>query len=318
MIFLTFLVFSIAASLTFLLSKRAWLLAMPNERSLHFQATPQTGGLAILIALVLTNWLMIVLYGTVQGWVWIASGAALIGGIALLDDALEISPVWRLIIQFFAAFVVVSFGSISINYIPLIIQIFFIVWMVNLYNFMDGMDGFAGGMAVVGFGTLAILSMDQPLLMGLNALIAAGCAGFLVFNFPPAKIFMGDTGATVLGFLAATLILLGGKLQLFPFWLGLLAFSPFIVDSTAVLSKRLIKKEKIWQAHRTHYYQRLAQLKGWGHKKTVLWEYALMLACSISALLMSVMPFTFQMLFLSVWIFFYIFLIWYLEKRILK
>ena len=134
MIFLTFLAFGIAASLTFLLSKRAWLLAMPNERSLHFQATPQTGGLAILIALVITNWLMIVLYGTVQGWVWIASGAGLIAGIALLDDALEISPLWRLIVQFLAAIFVVVIGGISIFYIPLIIQIFFVVWMVNLYN----------------------------------------------------------------------------------------------------------------------------------------------------------------------------------------
>lgn len=318
MIFLTFLAFAIAASLTFLLSKRAWLLAMPNERSLHFQATPQTGGLAILIALVITNWLMIVLYGTVQGWVWIASGAGLIAGIALLDDALEISPIWRLIVQFIAAIFVALIGGISISYIPLIIQIFFIVWMVNLYNFMDGMDGFAGGMAVFGFGTLAILSIDQPLLMGLNALIAVSNLGFLVFNFPPAKIFMGDTGATVLGFLAATLILLGGKLQLFPFWLGLLAFSPFIVDSTVVLFKRLINKEKIWQAHRTHYYQRLAQLKGWGHKKTVVLEYGLMISCSVSALLMSAMPFAFQLFFLIFWGFFYIGLILYLEKYLLN
>ena len=318
MIFLTFLAFGIAASLTFLLSKRAWLLAMPNDRSLHFQATPQTGGLAILIALVITNWLMIILYGTVQSWVWIASGAGLIAGIALLDDALEIAPIWRLIVQFLAAFFVISIGNIQLDFIPVLIQIFFVVWMVNLYNFMDGMDGFAGGMAIFGFGTLAILSIDQPLLMGLNALIAASCAGFLVFNFPPAKIFMGDTGATVLGFLAATLILLGGKLQLFPFWLGLLAFSPFIVDSTVVLFKRLIKKEKIWQAHRTHYYQRLAQLKGWGHKKTVFWEYILMGSCSVSALLMSVMPYSFQMFFLVLWGLLYIALIWYLEKYLLN
>jgi UDP-N-acetylmuramyl pentapeptide phosphotransferase/UDP-N-acetylglucosamine-1-phosphate transferase len=317
MIFLTFLAFLIAASLTFLLSKRAWLLAMPNERSLHFHATPQTGGLAILIALAITNWLIVVLYGAVQGWVWIVSGAGLIAGIALLDDALEIAPLWRLIIQFLSAFFVISIGEINISYLPVFIQTFFIVWMVNLYNFMDGMDGFAGGMAAFGFGTLAILSMDQPFFMALNALIVASSLGFLIFNFPPAKIFMGDTGATVLGFLAATLILLGEKLQLFPFWLGLLAFSPFIVDSTVILFKRLIKREKIWQAHRTHYYQRLARKQGWGHKKTVLWEYVLMASCSISALLMSVMPFTFQMFFLGGWILLYIALIWYLETSIL-
>ncbi|MEY3218960.1 MAG: hypothetical protein RIT27_317 [Pseudomonadota bacterium] len=317
MIFLSFLAFMIATSLTALLSKQTWFLAMPNERSLHFRATPQTGGLAILIALVITNWLMIILYGTVQGWVWIASGSALIAGIAFLDDAFEISPIWRLIVQFLAAFFVVSIGNIQIDFIPIIIQIFFVVWTVNLYNFMDGMDGFASGMAVWGFGTLAILGMDQPLFMGLNVLIAASNLGFLVFNFPPAKIFMGDTGATVLGFFAATLILLGGKLQLFPFWLGLLAFSPFIVDSTVVLFKRLIKKEKIWKPHRSHYYQRLTQLKGWGHRKTVLLEYALMAMCSVSSLLMSVMPFLFQMVFLVIWFLFYVVLIWYLEKYVL-
>lgn len=318
MILLILLAFSSAAALTFLLSKRAWLLAIPNQRSLHSQATPQTGGLAILITLVITSWLMIVLYGALQDWKWIASGTLLIAAIALIDDALEIAPLWRLIVQFLAAIFVVVIGGISISYIPLIIQIFFVVWMVNLYNFMDGMDGFAGGMAVFGFGTLAMLSMEQPFLTGLNALIAASSLGFLMFNFPPAKIFMGDTGATVLGFLAATIILWGEKLQLFPFWLGLLVFSPFIVDSTVVLFRRLINQEKIWQAHRTHYYQRLAQLTSWGHKKTVLWEYVLMGSCSICALLMSVMPFSSQMVFLIFWGFLYLVLIWYVEKVLLN
>ncbi len=114
--------------------------------------------------------------------------------------------------------------------------------------------------------------------------MAAASAGFLVHNFPPAKIFMGDTGSTTLGFLAAACILWGSKSGLFPFWVAILVFSPFIVDATVTLLRRLLRGEKIWEAHRTHYYQRLVLL-GWGHRWTVLAEYVLMLACAGSAAL---------------------------------
>jgi UDP-N-acetylmuramyl pentapeptide phosphotransferase/UDP-N-acetylglucosamine-1-phosphate transferase len=161
----------------------------------------------------------------------------------------------------------------------------FVVWVVNLYNFMDGMDGFAGGMAVIGFGSLAILGWlaGHSSFVVVSAIVASAAGGFLISNFPPARIFMGDVGSSALGLLAAGLLLWGARDGVFPIWVGLLVFSPFIVDATVTLLRRVLRGERVWEAHKTHYYQRLVQL-GWGHRKTVLAEYVLMVACAASAL----------------------------------
>ncbi len=169
-------------------------------------------------------------------------------------------------------------------WIAIPLTLLFVIWMINLYNFMDGMDGFAGGMAVIGFSTLAWLGWADSGFATFCMIVAAASAGFLVHNFPPAKIFLGDTGSTALGFLAAACSLWGAKDGLFPFWVAILVFSPFIVDATVTLLRRLLRREKVWEAHRTHYYQRLVLL-GWGHRGTVLLEYALMLVCAGSAVL---------------------------------
>ena len=165
----------------------------------------------------------------------------------------------------------------------------FVLWMINLYNFMDGMDGFAGGMAVIGFTTLAWLGRADTEFAAVCMTIAAACAGFLVYNFPPARLFLGDTGSTALGFLAAACSLWGSQAGLFPFWAALWVFSPFIVDATVTLLRRLVRGERVWEAHRSHYYQRLVLL-GWGHRRTVLAEYALMLACAGAAILAVQLP----------------------------
>jgi UDP-N-acetylmuramyl pentapeptide phosphotransferase/UDP-N-acetylglucosamine-1-phosphate transferase len=150
---------------------------------------------------------------------------------------------------------------------------------------MDGMDGFAGGMAVVGFGTFALLGLtaDQPLFAALSLVVSGAVGGFLVFNFPPARIFMGDTGSSALGLAAAGFSSWGAQLNVFPFWISILVFSPFIVDASVTLLRRSLRKEKIWQAHRTHYYQRLVQL-GCGHRNTVLGEYVVILGCAATAI----------------------------------
>jgi len=193
----------------------------------------------------------------------------------------------------------------------------FVTWAINLYNFMDGMDGFAGGMAVIGFSTLAWLGrVDEP-FMNVCLIVAAANAGFLIHNFPPAKIFMGDTGSTALGFLVAACSLWGSKSGLFPFWVAILVFSPFIVDATATLLRRLLRGERVWEAHRTHYYQRLVLL-GWGHRRTVLAEYGLMLACAGSAVVAVHLPPAGQWVLIVGWIVIYSFLMWgvgRLERR---
>lgn len=203
------------------------------------------------------------------------------------------------------------------GWIAVPLALLFVVWMINLYNFMDGMDGFAGGMAVIGFSTLAWLGWTDNGFATFCLIVAAASAGFLVHNFPPAKIFLGDTGSTTLGFLVAACSLWGDQSGLFPFWAALLVFSPFIVDATATLLRRLLRGEKVWEAHRSHYYQRLVLL-GWGHRRTVLVEYALMLACAASALLAIRLPSAGQIVLAAVWMLIYGFLMWgvgRLERR---
>jgi UDP-N-acetylmuramyl pentapeptide phosphotransferase/UDP-N-acetylglucosamine-1-phosphate transferase len=149
--------------------------------------------------------------------------------------------------------------------------------MTNLYNFMDGSDGLAGGMAVFGFGAFAAaaaLAGDASICLAALGIAAAALA-FLAFNLPPARVFMGDAGSILLGFLAGALGLLGIARGLWPVWFPVLVFSPFIADASVTLIRRLFRGERIWEAHRSHYYQRLVQL-GWGHRRTALVEYLLM------------------------------------------
>jgi UDP-N-acetylmuramyl pentapeptide phosphotransferase/UDP-N-acetylglucosamine-1-phosphate transferase len=161
-----------------------------------------------------------------------------------------------------------------------------IVWYTNLYNFMDGSDGLAGGMAVIGFGAYAIaaqLSGASP-FAALCAAVAAAAAGFLVFNFPPARLFMGDAGSVPLGFLAGALGVVGWSRGYWPIWCPLLAFAPFVCDATLTLLRRALRRERVWQAHRDHYYQRLVRM-GFGHRGTALIEYSVMGGCAAIALL---------------------------------
>jgi UDP-N-acetylmuramyl pentapeptide phosphotransferase/UDP-N-acetylglucosamine-1-phosphate transferase len=159
------------------------------------------------------------------------------------------------------------------------------MWMTNLYNFMDGSDGLAGGMALFGFAAYALggwISGDL-VLATVSASVAAAAAAFLVFNFPPARVFMGDAGSIPLGFLAAALGLAGWRQGLWPLGFPLLVFSPFIVDASMTLARRILRGERFWRAHKTHYYQRVVQL-GWGHRDTALAEYLLMAVCGAAAL----------------------------------
>jgi len=271
----------------------------PNERSLHEAPVPRGGGLGILAGLAVAA---VLLAPLPPGMYWAVGLALALGVFSLLDDLYHLSPLVRFLVQGILAGVLVAQETWPAHWPlpgdlpwPPVMGItfgwLFLVWMANLYNFMDGMDGFAGGMAVIGFGALAILGwMGGDLHYALLcASIAAAAAGFLWFNFPPARLFMGDVGSAALGFLAAGLLLWADCAGLFPLWVGLLVFSPFIVDATVTLLRRLLRGEKVWEAHRSHYYQRLVQM-GWGHRKTVLWEYGLMALCALAALWAAQLP----------------------------
>ncbi len=266
----------------------------PNERSLHETPVPKGGGLGILAGLALS---MILLPSLPNGILWATVSTLMLGGISFLDDLYQLSPIIRFLLQGILAAILltqvswptvlpVPGGPVWPTVLGFVFGWLFIVWMTNLYNFMDGMDGFAGGMTVFGFATLTLLGWlggDEGFFALICASTAAAAAGFLWFNFPPAQLFMGDVGSASLGFLAAGLILWANGQALFPFWVGVLVFFPFIFDATITLVRRLLRGEHVWKPHRSHYYQRLVRT-GWGHRKTVLWEYGSMACCSLAAL----------------------------------
>lgn len=263
-------------SILWLIKRKAgWGLDHPNARSLHAVPVPRTGGLGLLSG-VIAAWLCF--SAAIPPIIW--AGTVVLMVISLLDDIRHVPARYRLLIHtlvasaFSAVFLLPAHGwLIALGVMAAVI------WMCNLYNFMDGSDGLAGGMAVIGFGyygLFAYIAGDHDFAV-INFSIAAAALAFLLHNFHPARIFMGDAGAIPLGFLAAALGIVGWLNQLWSLWVPLLIFSPFIADATVTLGKRLLRGEKIWQAHRGHYYQRLVQ-SGLGHRNTALLGYALMLA----------------------------------------
>jgi len=250
----------------------------PNERSLHVRPVPRIGGAAVFLvavpALLVLQWSPLTTL--------LASGLAIL---SFLDDRGGLPIIVRFGAHAVAAgtFVVAMLPGVPIPAVPLLVLS--VMWMTNLYNFMDGSDGLAGGMAVSGFGTYAVAAWlaGDPGFAGACATLAACAGGFLVFNFHPARVFMGDAGSVPLGFLAGAMGLAGWHAGYWPLWFPVLAFSPFVVDASVTLARRMLRGEKFWRPHRTHYYQRLVQL-GWGHRRTALAEYALMIACGATAI----------------------------------
>ena len=278
------------------------ILDHPNERSLHSQPTPRTGGLAI-VAAVLAGHLGLVLAGRLPVMPSLWAGAALVFSVSVADDVRHMPAGVRMLVHLVAASLLLVPGP-GLEHIALpgvslslsgpvagVVTILFVAWVTNLYNFMDGMDGLAGGMGVLGFGCYGLLAWRADAApMAISCLvIAAACAGFLAHNFPPARIFMGDAGSSVLGFLAGAFAVHADAAGYFPLWISVLVFSPFIVDASVTLVRRLLRGERVWRAHRSHFYQRLVAA-GWSHRRTTLCEYALMVTCAAAALLAAGAP----------------------------
>ena len=281
------------------------ILAHPNERTLHAMPTPQTGGLAVIgsvvIGLILVASLLAITQpskavlpkGVASGSLWIVLSMLLVFVVSFIDDCIGLPASLRLSVQAAAACIVIAGVGLTVSAIPIPggptihlglaavpVSALLLVWMANLYNFMDGMDGFAGGMTFWGFGFLAYLGWQAqfPVMLIISTFVSMGALGFLMHNFPPARIFMGDAGSITLGFLAGTLMILGVRDRLFEIWVPIMIFSPFIVDATITLVKRVLRGKRIWEAHRDHYYQRVV-LSGWSHRRTVLAEYGVMILC---------------------------------------
>ena len=269
----------------------AWLLRRgrlpmdhPNERSLHATPTPRIGGLGIMAGL-----LAAALWLGGAGVLPVVLAAAALAAVSVLDDVRGLPVRVRFLAHFVAA--VGCLLALGLSGWILLVATLAVVWMTNLYNFMDGSDGLAGGMAAIGFGALAVAAWlgDAPGLASFCAAIAAAALAFLRFNFPPACLFMGDTGSIPLGFMAATLGIAGTVHGVWPWLFPLLVFSPFIVDASVTLARRALRGEKIWQAHRSHYYQRVVLL-GASHRQLALAAYVLMLLAAVLAFALLLLP----------------------------
>jgi len=267
--------FSLAVTLTLLIrsiANKKKLLDHPNERSSHSIPTPKGGGLAILLSFyIVTTYLY--LQSQIDTKLFFALLSALpVAVISFIDDIHPLPAKVRFGVQLFSAFLALyllggietlnfSLFSLSGSWLNLIALIG-IIWMTNLYNFLDGIDGYAATQAL--FVSFAIF-----LLFGntITLILALSVSGFLVFNWHKASIFMGDVGSAPLGFIFAILMLYDASSPNFLVWIILLSL--FWFDATYTLTRRALNREQLSQAHKKHLYQRLNQA-GFSHDKVVL------------------------------------------------
>ena len=276
----------------------------PNARSLHDRPTPRIGGLALFPGAVL---------GCLAAGLWDGDSLLLLGlagflfFLSIFDDWRSLPVMLRFGAHLLAAGLL-AFGLVGSSLVALVAALA-VAWMTNLFNFMDGANGLAGGMAAIGFAVFG-LAFGAPTA---SYALTGAALGFLVFNFDPARVFLGDAGSIPLGFLAGGLGLLGVVKGQWPWWFPLLAFSPFVVDATVTLLRRALRRERVWTAHREHYYQRLVRM-GWSHRRLALFEYVLMAACGISALTLLSAGQPFQVLGLSAWVAIYAGLMLFIDR----
>lgn len=260
------------------LSRRfQFLLDRPNHRSLHKHPTPRVGGIGLWAAVLVT-----VVWSGPALSPGLVIPAFVVASVSLLDDWRAQSIGLRLTTQLFAAAAAAQTLFPGQWWISLLAVA--VVWSANLFNFMDGADGLALTMALVGFVTLGWLALGSGHPIAPLAFILAGAsAGTLVLNFPPARIFLGDAGSVPLGFVAAILSIWGVRDGLWPIWQPALIFLPFILDASITLLLRIWQRKQFWTAHREHLYQLLV-IAGWSHGSLLLGACAIMLVSAVAAL----------------------------------
>jgi Fuc2NAc and GlcNAc transferase len=282
------ILFAFLASVLLTALMRAYLLRrkvldIPNVRSSHSAPTPRGGGLSIVVVS-----LGIVLWfasrGAISaglGWGLIGGGLA-VAGIGFLDDHFPVPARLRLLVHFAAAgwalWWLGGMGPLHLGWmiwnwgwVGQVVALVGLVWMINLYNFMDGIDGIAGleALWVSALGGLLLAWGGLAGLAGCTLALAAASAGFLVWNWPPAKIFMGDVGSGFLGFVFGVLAIASAKERPWLLWPWLILLAVFLVDSTLTLVRRFFRGARWYEAHCTHAYQHAAHR--WGsHSRVTL------------------------------------------------
>jgi Fuc2NAc and GlcNAc transferase len=268
--------------LVIMMARRADLIDVPNARSSHQQPTPRGGGLAIVVSLAAASpWLVGADPASVRLAASIVPAALAVAVIGLIDDRWQL-PAWpRAAVQAASASwilyslpslpVVEVFGmNLGAGTVGAVLALFYLVWATNLFNFMDGIDGIAASQTILICGGAALLQWQH---IGGTAwlgpvLVACSCCGFLAWNWPPARIFMGDVGSGFLGLLVGGMTLSYSIDSPSLFWAWMILQGTFMVDATVTLVCRLVRGQRVTQAHRSHAYQHLACR--FGHRKVTL------------------------------------------------
>lgn len=280
------LVLAMALMMTAILRRYALaksIIDIPNARSSHAIPTPRGGGVSIVVAF-LGALLILAANDQVEPHALLALGGAgsVIAIIGFMDDHGHIAARWRLLGHFFAAAWALAWlggmpplellgTTLALGWVGHVLAAFYLVWMLNLYNFMDGIDGIASVEAITAclgacllYGLAGVTGLSwAPLLL------AAAVAGFLFWNFPPARIFMGDAGSGFLGIVLGVLSLLAAWQSSALLWGWLILLGVFVVDATFTLARRLFRGEKVYEAHRSHAYQ-FASRRHQGHLSVTL------------------------------------------------
>lgn len=267
----------IAALLTGAVRKLALsrgVLDIPNKRSSHAAATPRGGGLAIVVVTILAAVALAIL-GKLQTDLFIAllGGGTAVAAVGLYDDRYRLSPLTRLMVHVAAALWALAwFGGLpplqvgeeimAFGWVGYVLGVIGIVWSLNLFNFMDGIDGLAASeTAFVAWGgaLIALLTGASESVFAIAVIFGAACGGFLLWNWPPARVFMGDVGSGYIGYVVAVLALACARENPAALFVWLILGGVFFVDATATLVRRLIRRERLYEAHRSHAYQWLAR-----------------------------------------------------------
>jgi glycosyltransferase WbpL len=272
--------------------KRQWL-DHPNERSSHEVPTPRGGGLAIVVVVLGTGLWFVIEAGFSKGVIYILGGL-IIAWLGWRDDLHSLSPRLRFVVQgivaailiyglgYFKVVTIPMLGQLQLGVVGIVITFLWIIGLTNAYNFMDGIDGMAGGVALsAGLGWMWLASnMQNAFAFWVALAITASSLGFLGHNWTPAKIFMGDVGSTFLGYSFAVLPLIASTHGGDALMLGTLLMWTIIMDAGVTFIGRLIKGENVFAAHRSHLYQRLV-IAGYKHTMISLLYIVLTLLAGI-------------------------------------
>jgi Fuc2NAc and GlcNAc transferase len=269
------------------------VLDIPNQRSSHTEPTARGGGLAIVLAFFAASVSLFLTQGLNAAWFAALSSTLLVAVIGFCDDHAHVAARWRFLTHLLAAFAalfflhglplvlvpkpfdaVIGHSLLNLGWLGYLLGAVLLVWLLNLFNFMDGTDGIAASEAVFVSSALAgyLYFIDQTLCTVLMCLASASL-GFLLWNWPKAKIFMGDVGSGFLGLLLGVLILMAAQQAAVLLYCGLILFGVFVVDATYTLLIRFGSGQKWYDAHCSHTYQRAA--KQHGHLRVLMASWAI-------------------------------------------